>query len=82
MCGQRAPSALDDGRIQKLAVERDRAVAPLRRFVEGRDDALRVFDLIRTRAEDLVDGRDLARMDERLAGEAKPPGSAREKSPE
>src|SRR6267378_1058304 len=69
--------ALPRGRSVGLAVERHRAVPPLRGFVERRDDALRVFDLIRARTEDLIDGRDLARMDERLARETEPPSGAR-----
>src|SRR5919201_3009813 len=61
--------ALDDRRIEHLAVERDGAKTLRGAFVVRGDDTSRVRDLIRRRRKDLVHDRDLSRMDALPAAE-------------
>src|SRR5690348_968763 len=65
--------ALHDRSIDQLTAERDRAVAPRIRLVEGLQHALTVIDLVCCRAKYGIDGVDLSRMDERHAGKPEPP---------
>ena len=56
--------ALDDGSVDELAAEGNGTIAPGIGFFERLDDSLRVVDFLGCRAEHLIDGIDLRRMNQ------------------